>query len=101
MLDVLLVTGASIVGRAFPIMTPPITTCRMSFVSILFCVRISLIGVPILTCRFFGSATSPFRVVTLEIKGSPSKTAFAIAFRVATFCTMVPLSYERLPGGGS
>ena len=101
MLEVLLVTGVPIEGRAFPIMTPPITTCRMSFVSTLFCVRISLIGVPILTCRFFGSVISPFRVVTLEIKGSPSNTAFAMAFMVATFWTIVPISYERLSGEAS
>ena len=93
MLDVRLVIGASIVWIALPIITPPTTTCRRSFVSTLYFLRMLLIGVPILTSMFFGSLTSPLRVVTLEINGSPSKTAFAIAFSVATFCTIVPLSY--------
>lgn len=101
MLEVLLVTGASSVGIAFPIITPPITTSRISFVSTLLWASMVFTGVPILTSRFFGSGTSPLRVVTLDIRGSPSKIAFAMAFMVATFCTMVPISYDRLPGGVS
>src|SRR3990172_6262348 len=85
MLEVRLVTGASIVGIVCPIMTPPITTCRRSVVLTWYWLRMLLTGVPIFTSRFFGSATSPLRVVTLDIKGSPSNTAFAIALMVATF----------------
>jgi len=101
MLEVRLVTGDSAVGSVCPIMTPPMTISRMSFMSTLFWVRILLTGVPIFTSRFFGFETSPFKVVTREIRGSPSKTAFAMALMVATFCTMVPISYDRLFGGVS
>jgi len=50
----------------------------------------SLIGVPILTMRFFGVGMSPFSAATLLMSGSPSNTAFAIALIVATFWTIVP-----------
>ena len=87
-----MVIGASIVWRAVPIITPPTTMFPMSVVFMLFWLNISAIGVPILTSRFLGFTSSPFSVATRVISGSPSKTAFAMAFIVATFCTMVPIS---------
>ena len=92
MLEVRFVIGASGVCSAVPIMTPPTTTEPMSETFTLFALSMSLIGVPIFTIKFLGFATSPFRVVTLVMSGSPSKTAFAMALIVATFWTMVPIS---------
>jgi len=70
MLEVLLVSGASSDWSALPIITPPTTTCPALFMP--FALSISLTGVPILTSRFFGCLmSSPFRVVTLEMRGSP------------------------------
>ena len=85
MLEVLLFIGVSSVGTAWPIITPATTTFLISFVLILFWLSTLLSGVPIFTSRFFGSAISPFSVVTLDMRGSPSKTAFATALMVATF----------------
>ena len=78
MLEVLLFIGVSSVGTAWPIITPATTTLLISFMAMLFWVSMLLSGVPIFTSRFFGSAISPFRVVTLDMSGSPSKTAFAM-----------------------